>query len=121
LTPTPVRLRRSRAKGARLVSPNGLPVVCVTRGTKWGNPFYVTSNIGQVVRDQYAVETRAFAVSMFERYLREGKLDFTADDVRRDLAGKNLACWCPPGGPCHADVLLELANAQELTLTRKEA
>ena len=25
--------------------------------------------------------------------------------------GKNLACWCPLDQPCHADVLLELANA----------
>ncbi|MDG4798958.1 DUF4326 domain-containing protein [Micromonospora sp. WMMD980] len=32
-------------------------------------------------------------------------------DIRRDLAGKNLACWCPIGEPCHADVLLEIANA----------
>jgi hypothetical protein len=28
----------------------------------------------------------------------------------RGLRGKNLACWCPTGAPCHADVLLELAN-----------
>lgn len=27
------------------------------------------------------------------------------------LRGKNLACWCPLDGPCHADVLLEVANA----------
>jgi Domain of unknown function (DUF4326) len=30
--------------------------------------------------------------------------------LRRDLAGKDLACWCPLDQPCHADVLLELAN-----------
>lgn len=28
-----------------------------------------------------------------------------------DLRGRDLACWCKPGCPCHADVLLELANA----------
>ena len=28
-----------------------------------------------------------------------------------ELRGKNLACWCPLDQPCHADVLLELANA----------
>jgi hypothetical protein len=28
------------------------------------------------------------------------------------LRGKNLACWCKPGAPCHADVLLELANVE---------
>lgn len=27
-----------------------------------------------------------------------------------DLRGKNLACWCALDKPCHADVLLELAN-----------
>lgn len=32
------------------------------------------------------------------------------DDVRETLAGKNLACWCKPGDPCHADVLLALAS-----------
>jgi hypothetical protein len=26
------------------------------------------------------------------------------------LRGKDLLCWCPPGKPCHAAVLLELAN-----------
>ena len=30
--------------------------------------------------------------------------------VRRDLTGKDLACWCPLDQPRHADVLLELAN-----------
>ncbi len=37
----------------------------------------------------------------------------TAADVRRELAGKDLACWCPLGQPCHADALLELANREE--------
>jgi hypothetical protein len=34
----------------------------------------------------------------------------TPDDVREQLAGRDLACWCPLDQPCHADVLLELAN-----------
>lgn len=29
-----------------------------------------------------------------------------------ELEGKDLACWCPLDQPCHADVLLELANNQ---------
>ena len=33
------------------------------------------------------------------------------EDIRLLLRGKNLACWCKPGQPCHADVLLELANS----------
>lgn len=32
------------------------------------------------------------------------------DDIRSVLRGKDLACWCALGDPCHADVLLELAN-----------
>jgi hypothetical protein len=32
------------------------------------------------------------------------------DAICCELAGKNLACWCKPGEPCHADVLLDLAN-----------
>lgn len=32
------------------------------------------------------------------------------EQIRAALRGKNLACWCRPGEPCHADVLLEIAN-----------
>lgn len=39
-------------------------------------------------------------------------VDYPCDaDIRANLRGKNLACWCKDG-PCHADVLLELANAE---------
>lgn len=34
-------------------------------------------------------------------------------EIRDALRGKNLGCWCKIGSPCHADVLLELANAEE--------
>ena len=30
-----------------------------------------------------------------------------------ELRGHDLACWCPLDGPCHADVLLELANRED--------
>jgi len=33
-------------------------------------------------------------------------------DALPRLRGKNLACWCPLDKPCHADVLLELANSE---------
>jgi hypothetical protein len=33
------------------------------------------------------------------------------EEIRAELKGYNLACWCRPGSPCHADVLLELANS----------
>jgi hypothetical protein len=47
---------------------------------------------------------------MFRRMLEAGRLRITAADIRRELAGKNLACWCQLDRPCHGDVLLEIAN-----------
>jgi hypothetical protein len=35
----------------------------------------------------------------------------TLDAIRKALRGHDLACWCPLNAPCHADVLLEIANA----------
>lgn len=37
----------------------------------------------------------------------------TAEEIRAHLRGKNLACWCALDAPCHADVLIEIANAPE--------
>lgn len=36
--------------------------------------------------------------------------DATLAELRRDLGGRDLVCWCPVGTPCHADHLLVLAN-----------
>ncbi|MFE3052314.1 DUF4326 domain-containing protein [Nocardia sp. NPDC059239] len=36
----------------------------------------------------------------------------TIEDVRTELAGRDLVCWCPLDQPCHADVLLKIANAE---------
>ena len=49
---------------------------------------------------------RAAYPSRSGRFLR-----VTVDDIRAELAGRDLACWCPLNQPCHADVLLEIANA----------
>ncbi len=104
---TPRRLQRSRRKGARL--PEG--AVCVTRGTRWGNPY----------RAGLFSYTPAQAVDRFEAALVVGKLDFKVEDVRRELAGKDLACWCAlpdyEGTSyaidiCHAVVLLRIANGK---------
>lgn len=89
----PRRYQRSRRRGARL--PSG--VVVVTRPTKWGNPHPL--DLG-----------RAEAVRRFRADLLAGRLAITVDDVRRELRGRDLACYCPLDEPCHADVLLEIAN-----------
>ena len=79
--------------------------VVVARPTKWGNPFKAGSWSGQV-----NILSAAHAVASYRAALLTGNLAVTVEDVRRELRGKNLACWCPPEAPCHADVLLEIAN-----------
>ena len=49
---------------------------------------------------------------MFRRWLaptRAGQQ--LAHHARQRLRGYHLACWCPLDGPCHADILLTLANS----------
>jgi len=90
---TRVQLRRT--KGWR--KPDG--VVVVARPSRWGNPFRLGID-GD--RDE--------CVARYRRALLDGTLPFTVDDVRRELAGHDLACWCPLDLACHADVLLEVAR-----------
>jgi hypothetical protein len=94
------------------MSPNGLPIVCVSRPSKWGNPY--TLPAGDRLSPERKAKLRSASVRKFERALL-GKsprkaLGFTVTDVLRELQGKNLACWCPLDESCHADVLLALAN-----------
>lgn len=103
----PQRLQRKRTKGWRM--PPG--AIDVTRSGPWGNPFVVTEKVapGKVVGGSYfAVPTAADAVDCFREYAHM-KSGYIAA-VRQHLRGRDLVCWCPPGSPCHADVLLELAN-----------
>jgi len=106
----PVRIQRSRAKGARLTAPNGLPIVCVSRPSPWGNPFSAALGTAKAA---YKAALRASSVARFRQALssNDGSLPFTLEQVRSELRGKNLACWCPLDQPCHADVLLEIANS----------
>lgn len=104
--------------------------VKVARPTKWGNPFVVERD-GELwcVRDSLGIwsitkETRAeanrAAVRLFRAYLandgsqpgqiRDAGGAFLAQIAPEELGGKNLACYCPLDRPCHADVLLEIAN-----------
>lgn len=96
----PERVQLSRRRGYR--KPEN--TVVVARPTQWGNPFAVVDG------------DRARAVLLFERSAL-GFGTFHPDRIRAELAGKNLACWCPlpaPGEPdiCHAAVLLRVANPE---------
>jgi hypothetical protein len=92
----PERIQRKRTKGWKMPA----NTVYVGRPTEWGNPFKPPTNdaIG-----------RAYAVIQFAGYCPPDSP--LAGAARRILRGKNLACFCPEGEPCHADVLLTLANA----------
>jgi hypothetical protein len=111
----PERIQLRRTKGWR----KPRHVVVVSRPSKWGNPFRVDSLGDRVTRadgSSWKVapgRARSFAVAQFGLALIDGELSFTIDDIRNDLAGYDLACWCPLDQPCHADVLLELANTPE--------
>lgn len=111
----PVRLQLSRSKGFNLQKlsreTNGLEAMNVSRPSKWGNPWVVGKTVDDritgtgVVHDVVFIITPEFAVSQYRLWMRPA-----TDSVRLQLHGKNLACWCKPGEPCHADVLLEIAN-----------
>lgn len=111
----PKRIQLRRTKGWR--KPEG--AVVVARPSRWGNPFKVGDSLGparlgqspSVVIDQrlavdlYRVHVHHFAAE-FGDYTRGSVHEHDLDE----LAGRDLACWCPLDQPCHADVLLEIAN-----------
>lgn len=106
----PIRIQRQRTRGWKK-PPN---TVCVTRGCLWGNPFIVRPDLppGSKIgwSGYYAVPTAQDAVETYREYLKE--CPDLIEKARRTLRGKNLACWCGVEEPfCHADVLLEVANA----------
>jgi len=99
--PLPQRVQLRRSKGWTM-PPN---TVKVDRTTRWGNPF-TPAELGSV----------AAAVAQHARWMR-GEVEApqqqtppTVEAIRSALAGRNLACWCPADGPCHADLLLRIAN-----------
>jgi hypothetical protein len=51
------------------------------------------------------ISDHATAVEWFSRWMTAQRPDVS------ELRGENLACWCKPGAPCHADILLHWANA----------
>jgi hypothetical protein len=114
----PVRLQLSRVKGFNLQAlsraTNGLDAVVVSRPSRWGNPHRVAPAFVSRGVSFPAVSQRG-AVHLFAEDWRR-LLELRPEQARADLdelRGKNLACWCKPGEPCHADVLLELANGGE--------
>ncbi len=121
----PERIQLSRAKGWRMPE----NTVNVARPGKWGNPFRVGGHF--LVGDPGAAQVHpAFRMAWCESTNPDPKFTMIADNAmavdffrrlmasgfHKDLSalrGKNLACWCKLHEPCHADVLLKLANADQ--------
>ena len=118
----PKRIQRKRTRGWRM--PEG--AVYVGRPTKWGNPWTIEAALNsklfypeecaQVVVDEFEAWITGDASLSYSENLGSWKRD---DMIKRraeilahlpELRGKDLACWCPEDQPCHADVLLRLAN-----------
>ena len=112
----PIRIVLSRRAGFDLQaisqSLNGLPAQSVARPGPWGNPFTIAEVQDELGLDKDAAQ--AEAVGRYGRWVR-GEYDGpkpppSRAKIRAELAGKNLACWCREGSPCHVDTLLKLAN-----------
>lgn len=119
------RLQLSRRAGYR--KPEG--AVVVARPSKWGNPINLSDVSAQypsvpedgihrmVVQDFRVLATRGSLHLPNWRHLggERGPITWTypsLGEIRAELAGHDLACWCPPELACHADVLLGLANGE---------
>ena len=109
-TVSPRRIQRSRKKGWR-TPPN---TIYVGRPTQWGNPFEVGPFTPELAVDAFRVHLAAY-FGYQDRAIRRAFYPLPVESTEfRDwiapLRGRDLACWCPLSAPCHADVLLELAN-----------
>jgi len=98
----PRRIQLRRTKGWR--KPEG--AVIVARPTKWGNPY-------QAGKDGDG--DKAYLVRLYRRWIQRPEQADIRATARAELRGRDLCCWCPLDGPCHADVLLELANQPPVT------
>lgn len=113
MSDAPRRIQLSRKKGWKMPE----NTVKVDRSTKWGNPWPI-GEVGPLLR---TAPDAVGAVGLFRMMMDDDEMRSSAgypSDISA-LRGKNLACWCQlvdqHGNhvPCHADVLLALANAEE--------
>lgn len=131
----PHRVQLRRTKGWR--KPEN--TIVVARPSRWGNPYLVGQVVvdpvnslnpiaacwqhssrtygdlpryvikqaidgSEYAQHWYVIDDRVKAVELYQRLIVFEQWDLSS------LRGHNLACWCPLDQPCHADVLLELAN-----------
>lgn len=101
------RIQRKRTKGWTM-PPNSF---YVGRPTAYGNPYVVGQD----------VSTAQEAVDKYKEYMHEWRgsvSEYVFNIWIERIRGKDLVCWCPLDSPCHADVLLKLANKEVKHETR---
>ena len=91
----PIRIQRKRTKGWKMPYNSKY----VGRPTIFGNPFLASSE-----------SDAQFCVDAYRRWIHRPSQAWIVDLAKKMLKGKDLACFCPLDQPCHADVLLEIAN-----------
>lgn len=79
--------------------------VYIGRPTKWGNPY--THLERALKKGMTLVGSREEAV---ERYREWAAEQFSVEEIKAELRGKVLGCWCKPLA-CHGDVLKEIADS----------
>lgn len=115
----PHRVQLCRKKGWRMPE----NTVKVDRTTRYGNPF-IPSECADAGYRGTPVQLASRCVEAFRVWLGpmwRNNWDGDESEASRiklitslsALRGKNLACWCKLDAPCHADVLLELANKDD--------
>jgi len=116
----PKRIQRKRTKGWRMPE----NTIYVGRGSRWGNPFVIVSAdnehwVYDTLSGQYSEKTHSTkaeaakeACELYEFVLRSEHREELGEFLK-PLKGKDLACWCKLDQPCHADVLLEIANNEK--------
>lgn len=103
----PQRIQLSRKKGWRMPE----NTVKVTRPGKWGNPFKVgVDGTAQECVDKFKAAVEPYTGSPTVPIQEAFRTQHNISLIQSRLRGKNLACWCPIGSPCHAEILLEIAN-----------
>jgi len=76
-----------------------LDAIYVGRPSRWGNPFRIGVH-----------GTREEVMEKYMEFM--GVRPLFRAIIRQELEGKDLVCWCAPL-PCHADILLEIANKED--------
>lgn len=99
----PKRIQRKRTKGYKL--PDN--TLCVTRPSKWANPFKIGDKIRVEKTGKIIVIDRYVAIQLYLGYIID-KISNGEVDLAELRQYDYLACYCPIDKICHVDILLYL-------------